>query len=155
MNAMTADQSTLFIAAALIATPVVLLMSGRVIRHMALCLLWLALFFSHPVVGTLAGFVILLWWPLKWFVLALFFGEGLGLGLRGSGFANRLSRRRPRFPSAHGGRPVRFARRRPWTHTELARHDKEDRRGPPRAAGKRLEDYNPWPGEDFPENLEL
>jgi hypothetical protein len=119
MNAMSTDQWSIFVAAMILGAPLVL-MAGPIIRNMALCLLWLAIFASHPVIGLLIGVVIVLHRPLRWFIEAIFAGFGAGLGLRAAGFAQRLSM------------PVRALRSRHWT------------RSAPRSRGRRPQDYMPF-----------
>jgi hypothetical protein len=125
MTAMNTDQWNIFIAALLLGAPLVL-MAGKQIRRIALILAWLALLFSHPVLGFLTGAAIVLHRPLRWFIEGLFIGEGI----RASGVVSQLSQR-----------PLRSRR---WTRTA------------PRGRGRRPAEYSPWPegGDDFPENLE-
>jgi hypothetical protein len=126
MNAMNADQWNIFVAALLLGAPLVLI-SGPVIRHMALCLLWLALLFSHPALGFLTGAaIVVLYRPLRWFIEGTFAGLGAGLGLRFAGFAQRLS-----IPARRRERVQRYRR-------------------PPRS----YEPNDSWPGEPWPGNLD-
>jgi hypothetical protein len=119
---------TLFIVVGL---PILVVLVGGLILHMAVAVAVLALVFSHPVLAIALGAVWL--FPWRWFADAV----AVGLGLRVSGFASRLSRR-PRYP-----------RRRPWTRTELDRQDLEWRHGAPRSIGRRPNNYNPWPGDEI------
>lgn len=101
-------------------------------------LAFLALLFLHPLAGLIVGAVIVLWRPLKWLVLGIFLGEGLGLGLRGSGFASRLSRRsrypcrltRDELAELHARQDQEHQRQ------ELVRRDAEWNAAAPRARGR-------------------
>lgn len=132
MNAMTSDQWTIFIAAMLLGAPFVL-MAGKLPRRMALILGFLWLLFSHPFWGVVLGAVIILHKPVRWLIEGLAIGEGLK-------WSGVFQARNPRALRPGG----RYPRRRAWTDAELTRHDEEDRRGPPRAAGRRPADYAPF-----------
>jgi hypothetical protein len=132
------DEHTIFIAAMILGAPLVL-MAGKQIRRMAIMLAFLALLFSHPVLGFLSGAAIILHRPVRWFLEGLFIGEGLRL----SGLFRRLSiphRGRQRTP-----RIQRF-RRPPRGY-----RPNDDYPDPQEAGGRTTID--PWPDENFPENL--
>jgi hypothetical protein len=108
----------------IVGIPCLVVIGGGLVLHMALALAALALFFSHPALAIALGALWLLRKPLRWFVAALFVGEGL----RTSGVFGRLSRR-PRYPC-----------RSRWSRADLRRHDEEFRRTAPRSRGEPWDD---------------
>jgi hypothetical protein len=116
----------------IIGVPLLVVLGGGLILHMAIALAALALFFSHPAIAI--ALAALWFFPWRW----LFAGFALGEGLKWSGVFGWLSRRRPRYP-----------RRRRWDRASLDAHDAAYHRAPPRSVGRRPADYNPWPGDEI------
>jgi hypothetical protein len=134
---MNPQEVNLWVAFFILGLPIAFVFGGPFIWRAAVILAGLALAFSHPAIFALIAIPWLLWRPLKWLVVVIFFGEGLGLGLRAAGTFGRLSRR-PRLPrwtrdelAAHHAREEEQSRR-----AELARQDDEWRRAPPRSRGR-------------------
>src|SRR3977135_1472516 len=125
---MTPHEINTWVAFILIGVPILVVLGGGFILHMAIALACLALLFSHPAIAGVLG--VLWWFPWRWVIDAFVVGFGLGEGLKLAGFGRR---RRRRFPRRHA-----------WTRSELNRSDDEGRRGPPRLRGRRPADYQPF-----------
>jgi hypothetical protein len=128
---MTPAEVNTWAAFLIVGLPILVVLGGGLILHMAIALAVLAMFFSHPALAIVLG---ILWFlPWRWFIDAIAVGFGLGEGLKLAGFGQRNLRRKNRFP-----------RRRRWSQSELSRYDDEGRRGAPRLRGRRPADYRPF-----------
>jgi hypothetical protein len=71
--------------------PIAFVFGGPYLWRGFVIIAWLLLLALYPIAGLGVGVVVLLWRPLKWFAVAILGGFGAGLGLRASGFAQKLS----------------------------------------------------------------